>query len=173
VSERPTAAPRAGAGDAPDLRGVQALNLAVFALALAHALATWPPGAVLALFCGGAVTAVVAEAGVTSLGLLDHRLCPQVAGVPVTVVLAWPGLVYVALRSARALVTDPLAAVALAAGLAATADALIEPRMVARGAWAYPPSPLSRPRLWGVPWWNAVGWLVIVALTASYPLAVR
>ena len=160
-------------GSDPDHRRVQAGNAAVLALALVHAVTTRPPVAVFALFGGGIATALVAEVAVTSLGLLDHRLRPQIAGVPVTVLLAWPGLVHAALWTAQALVADPFAAVALAAGLATAVDALVDPRMVARGAWVYPPSPFSRPRLWGVPWWNAAGWLVVVALTASYPLVVR
>jgi putative membrane protein len=102
-------------------------------------------------------------------GVLEHALEPQVAGVPVTVVLVWPAVVYLCYRLALLAVSDPVPAAALAAVLATLSDVATDPVGVREGLWRYPPSRLSNPRFYGVPWWNFVGWLVIVFVTALLP----
>ena len=143
------------------------LSLALTGLvALAHALLTWPVRAVLVLFLGGAALAFVAEAVVVRLGLLVHHTGPRVLGVPVLVLVAWPSVVYVWYQVAL-LVADGTGAVALAAVLATLADVVVDPRGVADGYWTYPETWASRPRFRGVPWWNFVGWLVLVGTMAA------
>jgi putative membrane protein len=147
----------------------QVPNVVVFLFALAHALWTWDLRATLALFlCGMAVAFALETLGV-GLGLLRHNFEPQVAGVPVTVVLAWPGVVYVAYRLALVVTPAGVPAAALAAVVATLWDAVTDPGMVERGAWTYPESPVSDPRFRGVPWWNFVAWLAVVFVTALAP----
>jgi uncharacterized membrane protein len=135
---------------------------------LAHALWTWPRAAVLALFGGGAIVAFVAEVVVVRLGWLDHRLGRQVLGVPLYVLAGWTGTVYVAFRLAL-LVTAGWPAVGLAAAVAMLADLPLDPRGVAEGYWRYTDS-LPGPRYAGVPWWNAAGWFLVSAATATLAL---
>lgn len=152
-------------------RRTVAAQLLLVALAVGHATLTWPPAAVVALFGGGVVVAVVPEVLAVRLGLLEHHLPGRVAGVPVTLLASWPAVVYLWYRLA-ALVVGPLPAVGLAALLATAADALAEPRSVRQGLWSYPAHRLSRVRLAGIPWWNYAGWPVVVGLTATLPLLV-
>lgn len=152
-----------------DLTRYRAGNVVVFAVALAHAALTWPPRAVVALFVGGAALAFVAEGAVISLGLLDHELEPQVAGVPLVVLLAWPAVVYASLRVALLVAPSGAPAAALAAVVATAADVVTDPDGVERGVWRYPDAPVSTPRYRGVPWWNFAGWLLIVFVTALVP----
>ncbi|WP_336036953.1 carotenoid biosynthesis protein [Halobacterium yunchengense] len=135
-------------------------------LALAHAALTWPPAAVLAFFAGGAAVAFVAEAVVVNLGWLEHHVGPKALGVPLYVLLAWVGTLYVAFRVAL-LVTTDWPAVALTAVLATGYDVLSDNRGVADGRWTYTDD-LPGPRHGAVPWWNYAGWLLISATTAAF-----
>jgi putative membrane protein len=153
-------------------RRFQLSNVLLFAVALAHALSTWPPGATVALFAGGAALAFALEAVGIAAGLLRHEARPRVAGVPVSVPLAWPAIVYVAYRVALLVVPAGVPAAALAALLATAADAATDPAMVRRGLWSYPPSRLSTPRFRGVPWWNFLAWPGLVFVTAMLPALV-
>lgn len=153
-------------------RRFQLTNLVLAGLALGHASLTWPWRATVALFVGGALLAFVAELVVVRGGLLEHAIEPQVFGVPVSVVLVWPAVVYVALRVAL-LVTNPgLAAAGLAALMATAFDVLTDPSGVAEGVWTYPDHRLSALRFYDVPWWNFAGWLVIVFASAMVPIIV-
>lgn len=136
--------------------------------ALGHALLTWPLDATLALFGGGAVVAFVAEAVVVRRGWLVHHRGVQVIGVPLYALFGWTGTVYVALRVAL-LVADGPVAIGLAALLATVADGLVDHRGVAAGHWTYRGGPPG-PRLRGVPWWNAAGWLTVSAIVAALTL---
>ncbi|MFB6079952.1 MAG: carotenoid biosynthesis protein [Haloferacaceae archaeon] len=122
-----------------------------------------------ALFVGGVGIAFAFEAVGTNVGLFRHRMRPQIASVPVTILLAWPSVVYVAYRIARLVTPAAVPAAALAAAIATAGDALVDPAMVERGAWEYPETAVSHPRFRGVPWWNFAGWLVIVFVTALLP----
>lgn len=144
-------------------------NAALAAVALVHALATWPLPDAVALFAGGAVVASVAEAVGVRAGLLRHHATPKVAGVPLAVVVAWPAIVYVAIRAVAPVVPAGVPTAVAAALLAAAADAVAEPRAVEAGLWTYPDHPLSTPRYRGVPWWNAPSWLTIAFVTATLP----
>ncbi|WP_054584448.1 carotenoid biosynthesis protein [Halolamina pelagica] len=117
------------------------------------------------------MVAFAAEAPAIRAGLFSHYLRPQLVGVPVSILLAWPAVVYLAVRAASLIVDGPLAVAGTAAVLATLADAIVEPRAVAAGAWAYAKM-IPGPRLYGVPWWNAAGWLVVVFVTALLPTAV-
>ena len=164
----------AGSGrpiDAATARRYVAGQLALSALALAHALLSWPLAEVAALFVGGVAVAFAVEAPAIRAGLFTHFLTPRLAGVPVSVLLAWPAVVYLASRAASLVVDGPVAVAATAAVLAAAVDALIEPRAVAAGAWAYSRA-IPGPRVRDVPWWNAAGWLGVVFVTALLPAAV-
>lgn len=138
------------------------------ALALAHALWTWPLHRVLVLFVGGAAIAFLGEAAVIRLGLLEHHTGPKIAGVPLAIVAVWPAVVYAFSRLALLVVDTGPAAAALAALLATAWDLLTDPRGVGE-LWTYPESALSSPRIRGVPWWNFAGWLLIVFVIALLP----
>lgn len=146
-------------------------QLGLFLLALAHALLTWPLPETVALFAGGVAVAFLVEAPAIRAGLFTHHLRPQVAAIPVSVLLAWPAVVYLAVRAASLVVDGTLAVAAVAALLATLADAAAEPRAVAAGAWEYAPA-IPGSRVHGVPWWNAAGWFGVVFVTALLPAAV-
>lgn len=154
------------------LRRYQWTNAVLFAVALGHAALTWPPERTVALFVGGAAIAFGAELVGVRAGLLEHSLRPRVGGVPVTVVLVWPAVVYVCYRLALLVVPGGLPAAALAATVGAVSDLLTDPNGVREGIWRYPEHPLSEPRLWGVPWWNFAAWFVLVFVTALVPVLV-
>ena len=137
------------------------------AVALAHALLTWPHRSTLVLFLGGAAVAFVGEATVVRLGLLRHHVGPRVAGVPLYVLAAWPATTYACYRAAALVVPAGVPAATLAAVAATLFDAALDPRGVRRGRWSYPDARVSEPRYRGVPWWNFVGWLAVVFVTAS------
>ncbi|MFA1611025.1 carotenoid biosynthesis protein [Halobellus rubicundus] len=142
-----------------------ATTVAVGLVALAHAAATWPIAATIALFGGGAAVAFVAEAVVVALGWLEHHLGPKVLGVPLYVLFGWTGAIYLAFRLAL-LATDGWLAV-VAAGTVATAyDVLTDHRGVEEGYWTYLDD-LGGPRVRAVPWWNFAGWFAISCLTAA------
>jgi hypothetical protein len=150
----------------PDAQEFRATVLAVGAVALGHALVTWPLAATGALFGGGAAVAFAAEAVVIRLGWLDHHVGPKLLGVPLYVLAGWTGTVYLAYRAAL-LATDGWPAVAAAAALATTYDLLTDHRGVADGHWTYNTT-LGGPEFRGVPWWNYVGWLAVSAATAGF-----
>lgn len=146
----------------------QRFALATVALglaALAHALATWPVWATVALFGGGAAVAFLAEAAVINLGWLEHHVGPKVVGVPLYLLFGWTAVTYVAFRLAL-LATGGWSAVALAAVLATTYDVLTDHYGVREGHWTYTDD-LPGPRLREVPWWNFLGWVVVSATTAA------
>lgn len=147
-------------------------SLAFAIVALVHALLTWPLRSTLALFLGGVAIAFLAEAAGVRLGLLRHAIQPQVAGVPVVVVLAWPATAYVFYRGAVLLVPPGLPAALVAAGAAMVFDLLTDHIGVEQGYWAYPTSPVPGPRIRGVPWWNFVAWFILVFVTAMLPALV-
>jgi len=153
-------------------RRYQVTNLVIFAVALGHAALTWPLEATVALFIAGAAFAFVAEAVVVSIGLLYHALEPKLLGVPVSVVLVWPALVYLCLRVALILVGVGVGAAALAALFGTIFDFVTEPYGLAEGVWRYPAHPVSEPRLGGMPWWNTVGWFCLVFSVAAVPVLV-
>ena len=140
--------------------------VALGVVAVAHALWTWPAERALAVFVGGAAIAFAAEVAVGQAGLLEHRLEPQVLGVPVLVLLAWPATVYVCLRLALVVLPLGVGAAVLTAVLATAYDVVADPRGVEDGAWRYPRVPLSARRYRDVPYWNFAGWLVVSFLTA-------
>jgi putative membrane protein len=151
----------------------QITNVVLFVVTVAHGLFTWPPRAVVALFVGGAAIAAVGELIVVRTGLVDHELPRQVAGVPLTILLAWPSVVYVSLQIALLAVPLGIEAAVLAAVVGTAGDVMTDPQGVREGVWDYPESPISSPRFRGVPWWNFAGWLVIVFLTAMLPVLVQ
>lgn len=157
--------------DAATARRYVASQVGLFLLTLAHALVTWPLPDAVALFGGGVAVAFAVEAPSIRAGLFTHFLRPKVAGVPVSILLAWPAVVYLAVRAASLVVNGPLAVAGLAAVLAAVADAVVEPGAVRDGAWEYSEK-IPGPRVRGVPWWNAAGWLGVVFVTALLPAAV-
>lgn len=150
----------------------QLANLVIAAIAIAHGLETWPARALVALFAGGALLAFLAEVAVVRAGLLEHAMEPQVLGVPISVVIVWPAIVYVCLRLALLVVPAGLGAAALAAAVGTAIDLATDPVGVAEGVWTYPEHRRSTPRFAGVPWWNVAGWFAIVFATALIPLAV-
>jgi putative membrane protein len=150
-------------------RRYQATNVALFAVALAHALLTWPPRSTVALFAGGVLLALAAELLGVHLGLVEHALRWQLGGVPVSVLLAWPAVVYIASRVALLLAPAGAPAAAVAAVLATAFDVLTDPNGVDEGVWRYPETAVSEPRFRGVPWWNFLAWLLVVFLTALLP----
>lgn len=124
-------------------------------VALAHALATWPLEAAIALFLTGAVLALLGEVLVVRLGWLVHHVGPRVAGVPLYVLPGWTVVIYVALRLALLLTGGWLVAPA-AATIATGYDVLADNRGVEQGLWTYTgdgPGPRHR----AVPLWNYAG----------------
>ncbi len=142
-------------------------NYLGLALVLGHAALTWEPAATAALFLGGVALTFPAEAVFVRAGLLEHHTGPKVAGVPLPVLAAWPAVVYVFLRGAALVFGLTLAAAALAAVAATLFDAVVDPIGVREGRWSYPEAPFSEPRFRGVPWWNFVGWLLLVGATGA------
>lgn len=111
----------------------------------------------------------LAELVVVRLGLLDHHIEPQVAGVPLAALCGWAGITAFAVRAATQFgwyFPSWLPTPILAGLFAVLADAFVDQRGVDAGAWSYPDHPLSEPRSGDVPWWNFVGWLVLTALLA-------
>ena len=151
------------------VRRYELTNLAVTGLALGHALATWPLADVAALFGGGAALVFVLEVVGVGLGFHRHGMAPQALGVPLVVLGAWPGIVYLAYRVALLGLSPGVEAAAGAAVLATALDALTEVDAVEEGVWTYPEHPLSTVRWRGVPLWNVAAWLVVVFATAMLP----
>lgn len=150
----------------------QLTNLVIAAIAIGHALETWPARSTAALFAGGALLAFLAEVAVVQAGLLEHAMEPTVLGVPVSVVIVWPAIVYVCLRLALLVLPAGVAAAVLAAAIGTAFDLVTDPVGVGQGVWTYPEHWLSTPRFYDVPWWNFAGWLAIVFVSAMLPVAV-
>lgn len=144
-------------------------QLLLFAVTFGHALVTWPLPDVLALFVGGAGVAFVVEAPAIRAGLFTHHLRPKLAGVPLSILLAWPAVVYAAVRVAALVVDGPVAVAVLAAVLGTLADFVADPPAVEDGAWEFHEHGIPGPWARGVPWWNYAGWLLIVFVTAMLP----
>ncbi|MDH5020945.1 carotenoid biosynthesis protein [Halobacterium rubrum] len=149
----------------PNTRTFVGSVLALWAVALATAVVTWPVEATVALFAGGAVVAFLAELVVVRAGWLEHHVGPKLLGVPLYVLAGWTGTVYVAYRVAL-LVAEGWPAVALAAVLATAYDVATDPQGVADGHWTYH-TDLGGPSYRSVPWWNFAGWLAVAATTAG------
>lgn len=141
----------------------------VVVAALGHALLTWPLADVFALFVGGAAIAFTLEVVGVAAGLFRHAMRPQVLGVPVVVIGAWPAVTYVAYRISLLALPAGVPAAAGAAIVATAVDAATERNAVEAGVWTFPEHSLSSPRIAGVPWWNFVGWLVVAFVTAMLP----
>lgn len=139
--------------------------MALGLLGVGHAVLTWPLSAVMAFFGGGAVVAFLAEAIAINMGWLQHHIGPKVLGVPLYVLLAWTGLVYIVFRLTL-LVTSGAEAVVLTAVVATVYDILTDHQGVQQGHWSYTDD-LPGPRHRGVPWWNYAGWLWISAVTPA------
>ncbi|MFB6220028.1 MAG: carotenoid biosynthesis protein [Halolamina sp.] len=146
-----------------------ASQLLLFALTFGHALLTWPFADAVGLFVGGAAVAFIAEVLAIRAGLFTHHLRPQLADVPLTILLAWPAVVYVAVRVATLLVNGPVVTAATAAVLATLLDLATDPAAVEDGAWEFHREEIPGPWFSGVPWWNFAGWLLIVFVTAMLP----
>jgi uncharacterized membrane protein len=138
------------------------------AIALGHAVLTWPVTATVALFGGGALIAFAAEAVVIHRGWLDHHVGPKLLGVPLYVLPGWTGTIYATLRLSQ-FASEGWLAVLLAALLATVTDGLLDPFGVAAGYWTFTGGP-GGPSYYGVPWWNAAGWFVVSAITAALAL---
>jgi len=150
-------------------RRYQVTNVVLFVATLGHALFTWPLRATAALFAGGVLVAFAAELVGVHAGMVEHALRPQPAGVPVTILAAWPSVVYLAYRVALLVVPAGVEAAAVAAVLATALDVVTDPNGVREGVWEYPDTALSEPRFRGVPWWNFAAWLLVVFVTALLP----
>lgn len=146
--------------------------LVVGSAALAHAVRIWPALTTLTMFLGGAVIALLAEAVGVRWGLLRHHARPQLFGVPVVVLLAWPATAYVFYRAAVLVAPSGLPAALLAATTATLFDVATDHVGVDRGHWEFPPSAVPGPRSRGVPWWNFVAWFCLILLTAMLPVLV-
>ena len=133
-----------------------------------HGLVTWPLPAVLALFIGGALIAFGAEIIAIRTQALSHHIGPQVGGVPLYLLAAWPGTIYVAFRLSL-LVTEGWYAVFLCATLATIYDVFTDYRGVEAGNWSFTDR-IRGPTYRGVPWWNFVGWFLISCSTAALAL---
>lgn len=155
------------------LRRYQLANVGLFLAAFVHGLLTWSWRPTVAVFLGGFLVALAAELIGVGSGLVEHNLRPQFAGVPLSILLAWPAVVYVCYRIALLVAPADLEAAALAAAIATAVDAATDPDGVRNGVWSYPESSVSSPRFRGVPWWNFVAWFVIVFLTALLAGLVR
>lgn len=149
-------------------RSYRAIASALGVVAFLHAALTWPGAATAAFFGGGMVVAFVAEATAIGLGWLEHHIGPKVLGVPLYLLLAWPGTVYILFRLVG-LVTSGWLTVGGTAAVATAYDILTDHYGVAEGHWSYTDG-IPGPRYRGVPWWNFVGWFVISAATAALAL---
>lgn len=141
----------------------------LFVLTVTHALLTWPVADVLTLFLGGVAVAFAFEAPAIHAGLFTHHLRPKLAGVPFTILLAWPAVVYISVRIASLLVDGAVAVAMTAAVIGTLADVVADPPAVEDGAWEYHREDIPGPWVRGVPWWNFAGWLLVVFVTAMLP----
>jgi putative membrane protein len=141
----------------------------LFVLTVAHALLTWPVADAVTLFVGGAAVAFAVEAPAIRAGLFTHHLRPKLAGVPLTILLAWPAVVYVSVRLASLLVDGAVAVAATAAVIGTLADVVADPPAVDDGVWEFHRAGIPGPWVRGVPWWNFAGWPLVVFVTAMLP----
>lgn len=143
-------------------------TVALGAVALAHALLTWPLAQTAAMFAGGTALAFVAEVVGVNLGLLEHHVGPKLLGAPLYLLGGWTATIYVGLRVAL-LVTSGVPAILLAAALTTSYDLLFDHRGVEDGLWTYTDD-IPGPRRRGVPWWNYAGWFLLTSLTGALAL---
>lgn len=135
------------------------------ALALVHAGFVWSPGAALRFGAVAVGSSLGAELFVVRAGWLDHRLEPQVWGVPLAALSGWVAAIYGWYQVAVLFVPGvaPIAAALLATG----ADLVIDPFGVRAGLWSYPRPGVPGPRLYDVPWWNFAGWFVLTVVVTT------
>ena len=133
---------------------------------LAHATLTASPRFAVGFAIIAVGLAFPAESLVVRTGRLVHGSHPQVRSVAVAALAGWISLTYPSFRVAEWILgaSGTTLGTGLLAGLIATTfDGLVDPIGVRRGWWVYPPAPLSRPRVLGVPWWNSLGWFGLSA----------
>ncbi|MER6508829.1 carotenoid biosynthesis protein [Nonomuraea sp. NPDC001636] len=147
------------------LTGVIVVLLA--ACALAFAADAWGTARAAAAFAGAALTGYAAELAGLLTGFpfgaysYSDALWPQVAGVPVVVVLAWGGMGLAAHAVAVAVVpSGGVARVCAGAGALTAWDLFLDPQMVRLGLWTWAREGFYR----GVPLSNFAGWLLVSAL---------
>lgn len=151
----------------PERHAVFAAALVAAGVAvLVHAAIAWSLAGAVRFGLVAAGLAFVAELLVVGAGWLDHRLRPQVRGVPVPVLAGWFAATYVAYRVATFLV-GPADAPVVAATLATAADVVGDPFGVRAGFWEYPDRGPAEPQVAGVPWWNFVGWFLLTLAVAT------
>ena len=139
--------------------------------ALAHALATRGPRALVVLLVVAGGGGLVAEAVGVSTGVPFGRydytgtLGWEVLGVPALVPLAWIMMSWPALVVARLLVPHRRALRVVVAAWALTAwDVFLDPQMVDAGHWTWDSPHPALPGVEGIPLTNFAGWLVVSLL---------
>ncbi|MFI9592776.1 carotenoid biosynthesis protein [Nonomuraea sp. NPDC052265] len=147
------------------LTGVIVVLLAT--CAVAFAADTWGAARAAAAFAAAALTGYAAELAGLLTGFpfgsysYSQALWPQVAGVPVVVVLAWGGMGLAAYAVAVAVVpSGGVARVCAGAGALTAWDLFLDPQMVRLGMWTWAREGFYR----GVPLSNFAGWLLVSAL---------
>ncbi|MEV4398674.1 carotenoid biosynthesis protein [Nonomuraea sp. NPDC049607] len=135
--------------------------------AVAFAADAWGAARAAAAFAGAALTGYAAELAGLLTGFpfgsysYSEALRPQVAGVPVPVVLAWGGMGLAAYAVAVAVVpSGGPARVCAGAGALTAWDLFLDPQMVRLGLWTWAREGFYR----GVPLSNFAGWLLVSAL---------
>ncbi|MFB6170401.1 MAG: carotenoid biosynthesis protein [Haloarculaceae archaeon] len=160
------------AGRSTNRRGLRSKTVATAAYTLgavgvAFAATDWGVRDALVFAALAVALSFLAEAAVVRLGLLEHHVRPQVAGVPLAALCGWVGVTTFVVRGAYLLewyFPAWLPTPVLAGLFAVLVDGLVDQRGVDAGAWTYPDHPLSDPRSGDVPWWNYAGWLVLTAV---------
>lgn len=152
--------------DMPREGAVSGLLLVLGVSALVHAMLAWSPVAAIQFGAVAVGLAFVAEVAVVQVGLLRHRLYPQVLGVPLAALAGWTFSIYVCFRLATFAV-DPAFAPIVTAGIATAFDLVLDPIGVRAGLWEYPRAGIPGPRFRDVPWWNFAGWLLLPAVVVS------
>ena len=90
----------------------------------------------------------------------DH-LGPSVAGVPITIGLAWAMMSYPCALAARLLVQPRILVAFVGAVALAGWDLFLDPQMVAAGQWSWQTTSPQLPGIDGIPVQNFVGWLLV------------
>ena len=139
-------------------------------ITLIHAIIVWPIHAVVVFFVGGAFIAFTFEWIAIRSGVLDHHTGPYIDGVPIYLLAAWPGTIYIAFQISL-LFTESWAVIVLSALIATFYDIATDHYGIEAGNWTYSNS-IPGPTFRGVPWWNFGAWFVISALTVliAYPV---
>lgn len=141
------------------------LAFLMFGVSGMHAGLTWPVPATIALFVGGGIVVVLAEVAAFRYELVDHRIGPDIGGVPVYIPFGWTATVYILFRVVL-LFTDAWLAAGVTAVLATLYDIPTEQYGLTQGLWRYTDE-IPGPRFGGVPWWNYTAWLGISFLIAA------